>query len=213
MYFLYLGEVLKRAFTPTPRLTDGLQVAAASALPAVASIAGIKLPASAQSDAFAYIGLAVVSYFVIRLFWAPYSMWKEQVGEIAGLKLELTKPERLVLEHLARIKAKYRAKLSEAFYEIYDYGFKHAIDEQYRGSTHFNKASHLIRVSGIDSKLMQALITLQKASEFRFLNKLDGKYTTDLQCLTSLYEYLNGNITIEVLLHRWPTSTELKIPQ
>jgi hypothetical protein len=119
MYFLFLWEVLKRAAVPAPRVTDMLQILAASALPATAKFVGIRLPQSAGEDALAYIGLIVVSFFVIRLFWAPYSIWKQDRGEIGGLKLELSKPERLVVEHLARHRAKAIQDVKSALVDLH----------------------------------------------------------------------------------------------
>jgi predicted permease len=111
MYFIFLWEVLKRAFSPTARVTDVLQILAASTIPAIGKFAGISLPASANDDALAYIGLIAVSFIIIRLMWAPYSIWREQAGEIGTLKLELSKPERAVVEHLAKHRAEARVEL------------------------------------------------------------------------------------------------------
>ena len=105
MFLIYLGEVFKRALTPTPRMTDGLQVIAASAFPAVSKFFGVKMPTDIGNDTLAYIGAATLAFIFIRLFWAPYSIWKEQIAESADLRLELSKPERLLLERLAGQKA------------------------------------------------------------------------------------------------------------
>ena len=123
MFLVYFGEVLKRAFTPTPRITDALQVVAASALPAIASFAGVKLPTTAGSEVFAYIGLAALSYFAIRLFWAPYAMWREQIGQVADLKSELSRPERLELERRAELMAEDRRTAIHCLVDLFTYSF------------------------------------------------------------------------------------------
>lgn len=114
MYFFFFWEVVKRAFTPAPRVTDMLQILAASALPATSKFVGVKLPQDAGENALAYIGLAALSFVIIRLFWAPYSIWREQSGEIGNLKLEMTKPQRLEFSRMAHLRADAKAELASA---------------------------------------------------------------------------------------------------
>ncbi len=121
MYWIWLSEVLKRAFTPTPRVTDMLQILAASALPAAAKFIGLELPQSAGDDALAYIGLVVACFLAIRLAWAPFAIWKDDRREVAQLKLELTKPERLELERMAKLRAKHRLKLGKQLWQMLAY--------------------------------------------------------------------------------------------
>jgi hypothetical protein len=112
MFWLYLGEVIKRALLPTPRVTDGLQVLAASAFPAVGKFVGIKMPTDIGNDTLAYIGAATLAFIFIRLVWAPYAIWKDQNTDMAGLRLELSKPERLLFEKLVKHRARARIKLA-----------------------------------------------------------------------------------------------------
>lgn len=113
MWFVYLWEVVKRAFTPAPRVTDILQILAASTLPAITKFAGVELPANASEDALAYIGLIAVTFIVIRFLWAPYSIWKDQSSEVAQLRSEISKPQRVEMLRLAEHRADARASLAE----------------------------------------------------------------------------------------------------
>ena len=210
MFLVYLGEVVKRAFSPAARLTDGLQIAVASALPAAARFAGVEMGPSTQNDALAYIGLVAVSLIVIRVLWAPYDMWREQSGLVADLKLELTKPERLITEHMAKRKAKNRIKILEHLRQVHDLGYNYATDASFLGYKSFNDACHLVPLSGLDQRIRGVIVTFLKACEFRFENKLPGNWTTDLQCLIEIGNYVDGRTTIEELLDYWPQKTELK---
>ncbi len=213
MFLVYLGEVAKRAFTPTSRLTDGLQVAAASALPAATRLAGLDIAPSVEVDALAYIGLVALSFIVIRFFWAPYDMWKDQAGRIAELNLELSKPERLIVEHLAKKKAENRLLIIEHLRQLYDSGYDYRRSKNFSGYTFFNDACHLLLISGLDEDLRASIIALLKASEFRFHNKLGGEWSTDIRCLNDIATYIDGRITIEDLLRRWPQDIEFEKPQ
>ena len=89
MYLRFLALVFSRAFQPTTRITDGLQIIAASALPAAALVFGVRMPAEIGAQALAYIGLATVAFVAIRLLWAPYALWKEQIEIADKLRYEL----------------------------------------------------------------------------------------------------------------------------
>lgn len=113
MYGQYIAAVVRRAFHPTARFTDVLQILAASAAPAVAKFLGLPVPS--PEDTLAYIGAAALAFVGLRLFFvAPYQVWRDQVGEIATLKLELSKPERMEIAHISKIRAKARVKLAKA---------------------------------------------------------------------------------------------------
>lgn len=118
MYFLFLWEVVKRALTPVPRVTDMLQILAASALPATSKFVGVELPQNAGESALAYIGLVALSFVIIRLFWAPYSIWRDQNGEIGSLKLELNKPEKIELARMAELRADAKSEMSGAINQM-----------------------------------------------------------------------------------------------
>ena len=113
MYGHYVAAVIKRAFQPTARFTDIMQILAASAAPAVAKFLGLPVPS--PEDTLAYIGAAALAFVALRvLFVAPYQVWRQNIGVIAGLRTELTKPERLELQHIAKIRAKARIKMATA---------------------------------------------------------------------------------------------------
>lgn len=217
MYLVYLGEVLKRAFTPAPRLTDGLQVAAASALPAAASFAGADLPTSAQGDALAYIGLVVVSYFVIRLFWAPYAMWKEQSAEICVLKLELTKPERLVLEHLSKHRARAIIKLQKELSNLHARTFATDPWEDAKGRISIKLHSFRARISqaGFPEEVFIKIARFMyfcgenrpKGEGSRLIAGLDERAFLE-QCV----RVFNGQVRPESLELQLPQGTERETP-
>lgn len=212
MFLVYLGEVLKRTFTPTSRLTDGLQIAAASALPALANFAGYDLPPSAEGSVLAYIGLAAIALLGIRLVWAPYSLWKEQMGEAAGLRLELSKPERMVWEHLARLRAQRRLQVTRLVDEMYTCGF-----EGDGSKARFYKASNnckrVAQEAGLPSDFTYAIVALRMLSQKRMEKKMEEGNMDDLNHVDMIYDYLNNRITIEVLKHQSTSYIAQEKPQ
>lgn len=212
MLWMYLGEVLKRAFTPTPRLIDGLQIVAASALPALASFAGVEMPEGIQESALAYIGLAALSYFAIRLFWAPYAIWKDDKGEIGSLKLELSKPERMVQEHFSRLRAKSRMKLTKRLSQMhlacFDDDKEMALGNLAMHSYHAFRLAHS---AGLPREFHDAIKCFDTLCDRRCNGEeVDKK---DFQALDNLQRYLTGELTIGVLVRQLPKDTELETQQ
>jgi hypothetical protein len=215
MYFTFLWEVLKRAFTPAPRVTDMLQILAASALPAASKFIGIRLPQNAGDNALAYIGLIALSFVVIRLFWAPYSLWKEQEGQIGGLKLELSRPERLELEHMAKLRAKARMKMARV---IRQFQHKYFLGEGQDMSSEMLDRQ-LVRLHAQVSP--SSAFTTVFADFHQEMRTLEGKgvahddsmedaghHKRGLTLAYALSEWLHGRITDEALLLRWLKGTE-----
>jgi hypothetical protein len=215
MWFFYLWEVVKRAFTPTPRVTDGLQIAAASALPAAAKFVGLELGETASNDALAYIGLVALAFVAIRLFWAPYAIWKEQGGEIGELKLELSKPERLIVEHLARHRAKARAKLAAVLEDWQAVSFSKAWDDaaERHNTEYFSKAMRLQAEAG----LSQVFQTGRRAFALAIREEAEATAVPNLRDMESerllrlLQRHLVGDLTAEDLALQLPRGTVPKI--
>jgi hypothetical protein len=112
MYGQYIATVTRRAFQPTARITDVMQILAASAAPAVAKFLGFPVPT--PEDTLAYIGAAAIAFVALRLFFvAPYQVWRTQAGEIGTLKLELSKPEQIEMRRMARMRARARVKMAQ----------------------------------------------------------------------------------------------------
>lgn len=223
MYFLFLWEVLKRAFTPAPRVTDMLQILAASTLPAVSKFVGIRMPQSASNDALAYIGLVALSFVIIRLFWAPYAMWKDQNAEIGALKLDLSKPQRLVMEHLAKHQAKARAKLVVEVEKLWMLCMLEGPVKQ--GSKiegwFFDKAadrSHRIKVLQAEAGLPLIFDTARRLLSGMVLD--EGELPNDdlpkprqsEKVARLMQQYLTGEITEEALARRLPPHIDTKTP-
>ena len=158
MYWIFLKEVLKRAFHPAPRITDGLQVLVASALPALGKFFGFKLPVSAGNDAFAYIGAVAGLFVVIRLFWAPYSLWKDAVEKKLMLELELKKPERMLSKRLAKEKARARVKLIEGLNVLQFASFSTAATDKAKVNRELVKMINYATVSGLPYEYRQFIM-------------------------------------------------------
>lgn len=117
MYGQYLATTVRRAFQPTARITDVMQILAASAAPAVAKFLGPPVPA--PDDTLAYIGLAALTFVVLRLFFVtPYQVWRDQALEVQRLAGELAKPAITERHKLAEHRAERRSRLAQMLGEI-----------------------------------------------------------------------------------------------
>jgi hypothetical protein len=57
---------------------------------------------------------------ILRVFFvSPFQVWREQIGQIGGLKLELSEPERRELAQMAMIRAEKRIELAAAIREFH----------------------------------------------------------------------------------------------
>lgn len=203
MYFLFLWEVVKRAFTPAPRVTDMLQILAASALPATSKFVGLELPQNAGESALAYIGLIALSFIVIRLFWAPYAIWKDQGAEIGGLKLELSLPERLILSNLAKHRAKARVKLIKSILLM---GLKSFGADKTEVSTACFRAVSYAHAAGYGDDVRYAITTYSDICRYDPNNDFCGRFDAE----ESLIKLFNGEITIEAVQSRLQPYIEQK---
>lgn len=213
MYWEYLKAVLARALQPTVRVTDGLQILAASASPAVGKLLGIKMPETTGNDIFAYIGAAALVFIVIRLFWAPYAIWKDQISTNAELRLELSKPERLVIEALARRRAKARVKLVQNITDVMHHSFFFN-DKNFKSkdlAKYYKKGLALCGQSGLGDNSIRIYTRLMNYSHAILCEK--NEHREALRDLGyNFSNYVNGAVTYEVLLLQLPPKLETEAP-
>lgn len=187
-------------------MTDALQILAASALPAISTLFGLKLPEDAGTLVLAYIGLAALTFFAIRLLWAPYSIWKEQAGEISRLQIELSKPERMVMERLARHRAKARAKLAAKLEDFQTLSFY----EEVNFAVLAPKMAEIRRLQAsaglsdaFETGRCRFLVVVQEEAKQKNSGlSLDRKSN---QILKLLQRYLVGEVTAETLALQLPS--------
>lgn len=124
MLTAYIKELLKRALAPTPAIADILPALVAFGLTAYAKTEGITVSDSVTVSILAYLGAFVVLTMVLRLFIsAPYAMWRDQVGQVGTLRLELSRPEHIEQRRMARARAKNRVKLAALIREYHWFSF------------------------------------------------------------------------------------------
>lgn len=213
MVWQYIGLVLSFAFRRTTLAIDSLQVLAASAIPALANLAGLKMAPSIQNEALAYIGAIGIALVAIRLLSAPFFIWREQVGELAQLRLELSRPERMELKRLAKLKAKRKLRLAEA---INDFNYAHfpRTDEEISfGSDKYAEIVSLARQLSLGSAFTIAVARLNSLGRIRQSGQMPSGYFPDMALTDDINRYLMGSITAEDLLLRLPPDTVPKTPQ
>lgn len=206
MYGQYIAAVVSRAFQPTARITDIMQILAASAAPAIAKF--LRLPVPLPEDTLAYIGAAALAFVALRLFFvAPYQVWREQVTELGCLKLELSKPEQIEHQRMAKLRAKSKLKLAAL------------IREMYWNSCNVQK-NELESVSGIERLLPQAIALMGQSAvgivfdqafalltnysfEYILSSKREHQFASH-KLINDMLDFLHGKITSEALALRLP---------
>lgn len=125
----YLARVLAFTFRGSVRQTDSWQiVAGGTAIPSIVlggvyGLMGRDVPSISPTEWATFFGYGLVTWLGIRFLVAPFFIWREQYEETAELRLELSKPERMVMEHLTRHRAKARAKLASQLEDFQTYAF------------------------------------------------------------------------------------------
>lgn len=211
MYWEYLKAVLVRALQPTVRVTDGLQILAASASPALGKLLGIKMPDTIGNDVLAYIGAAALAFIIIRFFWAPYSLWKEDKVTIVGLRDDLGKPERLVAEHIAKHRAKAVMKIIKKLHELHTHFFVDGLSDARRGmiAKLGNDIVMLSHKANLSEAFRDALHSFEAEGKMRATkNETADRKSQDFEVLDLLQAHLHGQITAEYLLSQLPPDIE-----
>lgn len=215
MFWLYIGEVLKRAFAPTVRVTDGMQIAAASALPAIGKFSGVRMPETIDNDALSYIGAATLAFVIIRLLWAPYAIWKDQVADANELRLALSKPEKLLAEKLVKHRAKARIKLASELEDFQTFAFSE-VWEGYAAQESamlMNKIRRLQAEAGLSDTFDDARRYLMKVvkSEGSVNNDQLSIERESVRVLKLLQRHLVGEISAETLSSQLGQGIETKL--
>lgn len=214
MYGQYVLAVIRRAVHPTVRITDALQILAASAAPFIPKVTGWDMPG--PNSVLEYVGAIAAGYVLLRLFFvAPYEVWREQVGELGALRLELSKPERMELARMAQIRAKKKIKLAAALHRLQSsayLGDKLKRDAAIWG--HYMDAVSLIGECGLGMVVTDAVDALYIDA----VAVSDGAIKGDdsphgFTILWSATDYIHGKITGEELARRLPQGTETRTPR
>lgn len=215
MYGQYLAAVIRRAFQPGARFTDILQILAASAAPAAAKFLGLRVPT--PDETLAYIGAAAIAFVSLRLFFvAPYQVWREQLAEIGTLTLELSKPERRVLEHLAKHRAKARAKLASILEDCQTCAY--AVKWEGYAEKRFVELMTTARQLQAEAGLSEAFNTGRQQFIVAVRAEADAEPGTPLgkesrRLADLLQQHLVGGLTAEDLALRLPPNTGSKTQQ
>jgi hypothetical protein len=214
MIWQYIGLVLSFAFRRSTIRTDVMQILAASALPAFAKFAGLKMPESASGDVLAYIGLATIAFIFLRLVSAPFFIWREQIGEIGALKLELSAPERIELERMAKLRAKKRVALAAEIRNFHWTVFGEGEPAQERMGRAYKRCTILMGQAGIpqsfDTAFDRLFEEMKRARKDAAENgdRHHGGGYHDFKLVDNMTDYLHGRITAEDLALRLPPDTE-----
>lgn len=211
MYWEYLKAVIRRALQPTARVTDVLQILAASAAPAIARFFGVAVPT--PDETLAYIGAVVVAFIILRIFFAaPYQVWREQAGEIGTLKLELTKPERIEQTRLAQIRADARADIAECISAIHTtamLGMTNPVSAQKKIATLIDRAAALSGRANCcrtfdDALVHFSILALRKAARQGPEDSSTEGYTKLEDLGNPLLAYIHRDLTAEGLWRQLP---------
>lgn len=209
----YIAELFRRVFWPTTRGADYVSVLIPLALATVAYFAGVKVSEDATVQILAYLGAFTLALFLVRLLaTTPYAMWRERVAEAGGLRLELAKPERMVLGHLARHRADARVEIAALFSDMHTYAFPKdwkAVEDKivnvYASIGRVQSRAHL------GEAFQQAKVQFYKLCRDRVEGKFEADDYPDYELLGAIHAFLHGEITGEALalqLPKWQKESE-----
>lgn len=213
MYGTYVVAVVRRAFQPTARFTDVLQILAASAAPAIARFFGVVVPTTGET--LAYIGAAAVAFIALRLFFAaPYQVWHEQLSQIDAMRDELAKPAHIENHILAKIRAKKKIRLAAILRQMYWYSCNNT-DEQRDASAEkmtvlVSRAISLMGQAGLGVAFGQAFALLNSYCLQHLIHNDKAAQNTTHQLINDMLELLHGRITGEALAFRLPPGIEVE---
>ena len=171
---------------------------------------GVTVSTDAGLQVSAYVGAIVLAIFLLRLlFVAPYAMWRDKVGEVAGLKLELTKPEQIELRRMGRIRAKKRIELAALLREMHWFNFLTTDgDISHNQRTQFGRALALIGEAGLSSAFLEGFFRYDKMVRAVNAKRREGervpKGTAVVALGVNLLDHLHGRITAEELALKLP---------
>ena len=208
MFGTYLIEVSKKALTPAVRVTDGLQILTASAAPIALPLLGVDMTEDLTTNILSYVGLVAIGFIAIRFFWAPYAIWKEQSLDNAGLRLELSKPERLVMENVARHRAKALTKIPRQLHELDKYAYYNDVAARTQATANtFIKIQSLAAQAGLKGDFHKALVKLLGYCRQPSAVDLEtARIRSDLR--DHMISFVHGQITGEFLLSQLPPNIE-----
>lgn len=214
MYLQYLGAVFSRALQPTVRITDGLQILAASFVALGARLAGVKMTDDVATNILAYVGMVATAFIVIRLFWAPYSLWKEDKGAIGELKNELSKPERIVTERLAKQRAKAIMRIIEELHKLQSLFFAPPVElTLLRADALCTKIFMLSYKANLPDAFRDGLNALSDEGGIRLKRHPNvEREPQDFDVMELLQAFLHSQITAEYLLSQLPPGIEPETP-
>jgi hypothetical protein len=219
----YLLRVLAFTFRGTVRQADSWQtVLGGTALPSIGlgvvyGLLGRHVPTISQAEWASLFGYGLVTWLAVRFVIAPFFIWREQYEETTELRLELSKPERMVMEHLTKHRAKARAKLAAELEDIQTWSFYEIWDESV--GLEFGKvaasARRLQAEAGLSEAYSQGWGSLLSAvmEEGKKPNKDLPLNRESERILQLLQKHLVGDLTAEALALQLPKGTAPEKPQ
>lgn len=215
MFWIYLGELFRRVFFPTTRGADYISVLLPLAASVTAFFLGVRVSEDTTVQILAYVGVFTLLAFLIRLLVAaPFAMWKDEVGKVAELKLELSKPEQMVLEHMSRHQAKMRKKLIVIIHKMQMFGTEREDPKAiYKLSNLTVKANRYAGQCGFGNTFGQAVLEYGDVCR-EHLDSEEPKPLTMYKWIVfaeRITDFASGKITDASLLTQLPPNIEAEI--
>lgn len=212
-YLGYLGRLFAFALRGSVREADKWQILTATALPSAilgiafqiaGALTGISVSEIDVKDYPIYLGYGLMAWVAVRFFLiGPYFLYAEQLNDAAGLRLELSKPERMVMERLAAHRAKARAKLAAELEDLQTYAFANEWGEfAIKGtSERMTKIRRLQAKAGLPPAFEECvswlLVYVKKEAESA--ESLPKSKRNSVRILRVLQRHLVGGVTDESL--------------
>ena len=111
MFGQWIGAILQRIFVPAKAMGEVLQLVTALAIAGASTFLGTKISEDLGERVLAYGAVAIGALLLIRLVWAPYTLWRDQARDIVMLRGRLNAPEHIIKKHMAVHQAEKRIEV------------------------------------------------------------------------------------------------------
>lgn len=220
-YASYLSRLLLFALRGSVREADKWQIVGGTALPSIIigvlfHVAQVPVPTISAAEFPTYLGYGLIAWVAIRLlFVGPYFLYQEQLQDVAKLRLELSKPERIEHERMARARGKKKIELAALLRQLYWESCQRREPEaaMLRVSRVLKKSIKLMGQANVSDSFGKAFAILHDYA-FKSLteNDTDAQFVSHA-LINNMLDYLHGKITAEDLALRLPPSIGSEKPQ
>ncbi len=204
MFGQWIGAILQRIFVPAKAMGEVLQLVTALAIAGASTFFGATISEDSGARVLAYGGVAIGALLIIRLIWAPYTLWRDQARDIVLLRGRLNAPEHLIKKHMAIHQAEKRIEVLAILQSIISATTVVPDERKAKLGQVFSESLPTIAQAGLPLDFIHYVnISCQYFAEYEVGEPAHLKSNPVLIC-DSLAQYVVGAISLDQLAQRMP---------